>query len=294
MSGSVEVSAGRRAIHHADVATDSPVLAPSRRRAGELLSRPEEASGPMLHVLKEASGSASSATLAELAAEVAVCHTVTSIGSLASTLASEPADASGRKKYRARHFVLDVIGGSLWYLDDSKALIGLGPSGLVDSLAPRAFTLDPASTMAWEEYVDTHDAGERLVFPAGEVSQAWAKLPLPNSTQVFRFKIRLLLSTPVATGTAKLVIGYRDVRPGDALDTAEDGTESIDWTSPGSGVLSDPSSDFARRFRVESGSRLFRLRVARLGTDAGDTLAGPVHFHGLRFEQLSMGQDAHL
>lgn len=256
--------------------------------AGRIYSRSLDTNGDLRHALKEATGASSGETdWKALAARVAVLHVLSSLSTIASTIAAETADTEGRKLYRPGQFVLNKADGGLFYLYDDKAVLSItqGYHTHLDELAAERFI--PTGAADLEQHAGSNGAWNRLVFPDAVTSQAYVTVALPNSAGNYRVRFRIFGSSPASSGTAKLEIGYRDVRPGDTVDSAEDGTVSVDLTSTGAGQLVAPLSDLTSVFRVDAGRRLLRLRIARLGGDAGDTLADDLHIYGLRVEQLS-------
>ena len=259
--------------------------------AGRIYSQALEANGGLYHALKEATGASSGETdWKKLAARVAHIHVVTSITGLQATISGEAADAEGRKLYRPGQLVVALSDGSFQYIYTDGHLLPFSAGYLVDEeLSASRFI--PTGSAALEEHGGTNGAWPRLVLPDAVTSQAFAMITLPNSTQNARLRFRLYGSSPGTTGqVAKLSVGFRDIRPGDTVDSADDDSTAVDWTNPGAGVLGDVLTDLEAPFRVDSGRRMLRVTVTRTGGDGGDTLAADFHLYGLRVEQLNLAQ----
>jgi len=259
--------------------------------AGRTYSRSLDTNGELRHGLKEKTGSSSSETdWKKLAARVAHIHVVTSITGLQATISGEAADAEGRKLYRPGQLVVALSDGSFQYIYTDGHLLPFSAGYLVDEeLSASRFI--PTGSAALEEHGGTNGAWPRLVLPDAVTSQAFAMITLPNSTQNARLRFRLYGSSPGTTGqVAKLSVGFRDIRPGDTVDSADDDSTAVDWTNPGAGVLGDVLTDLEAPFRVDSGRRMLRVTVTRTGGDGGDTLAADFHLYGLRVEQLNLAQ----
>lgn len=259
--------------------------------AGRTYSRSLDTNGELRHGLKEKTGDSSGETdWKKLAVRVAHVHVVSLITGLQATISAEVGDAQGRKLYRPGQFVLALEDGSLQYVYTDGHLLPVNSGLLVEDELPAARFI-PTGSAVLEDYGGTNGAWPRLVLPDAVTSQAYATILLPNRTPNNRLRFRVYGSSSGSVGqVAKLTIGYRDIRPGDTVDSADDASVAVDWTNPGAGALGDATSSLVAPFRVDSGRRMLRIRVTRTGGDAGDTLASDLHLYGLRLEQLSYAQ----
>lgn len=259
--------------------------------AGRTYSRSLDANGELRHGLKEKTGSSSSETdWKKLAARVAHIHVATSFTGLQATISGEAADAEGRKLYRPGQLILGIDAGEMSYLySDGHILPLAAPYIIREDIDVRRFI--PTGSAVIEEHGGTNGAWPRLVLPDAVTSQAFSTIVFPSFTFNGRLRFRIYGSSPGTTGqVAKLTIGFRDIRPGDTVDSADDNAVAVDWTNPGAGALGDALSDLVAPFRVDSGRRMLRVRVSRAGGDGGDNLAADFHLYGLRIEQLNYAQ----
>lgn len=256
--------------------------------AGRTYSRSLDTNGELRHGLKEKTGSSSSETdWKKLAARVAHIHVVTSITGLAAAILAETGDSEGRKLYRPGQFVLNLTDGGLHYIYSDRALLPVTGQTITERIPVGSWI--PTGGAAIEEHAGSNGVWPRCVLPDGSTSALYATVCFHNITNA-RLRFRAFCSSAASSGTAKIRISYRDIRPGDAVDSADDGNTSVDWTCPGAGLLGDVSTNLLSILRVDAGRRMLRLKLERLGGDAGDTLASDLHFYDLRVEQLSVAE----
>lgn len=255
-------------------------------KAGWIVSRSLGTNGEVFHVRKEATGASSAATFADLVVQLAAV-----VWGSPGSMSLDATDSAGRRVLRPRTFILDPGTGGFFYLDDDLNAVGIGvPSIIRDRIAASEFVIASTSPAVMEEVDGTNGPVRRVQFPDGVESEAvaWIDFALPQ--QQFSCRLWLFLWTSAASGNASITIGYRDIRPGDDIDAADDGTIGpLTWTTPGAGKAGVLATDITDLFRIESGYRSYRLRVTRAGDT--DSLNAPLYLLGLRWQQRSQAEE---
>lgn len=256
--------------------------------AGRLYSRTRDDDGGLYHALKEKTGdNAGETDWKKLAVPVAHIHVINGYGEVLS--ATDEPDAVGRRRFRPYQLILSQNTGELFYLNEDAYLTPVRREPR-EELDARRWIGDPATSIVKEEHAGTNGVWDRLVFPDAVTSAAFTMIRHGQGHNNFGFKLDLYFSA-AATGTAKMRLGYRDIRPGDTVDSADDGTLDFDVVVASANVLVQPTTSYISLYRVESGPRMLRLKLSRLGGDAGDTIAGALHFYGARTLQRSEAEE---
>ncbi len=255
--------------------------------AGRSYSRTLDADGGLYHALKEKTGANSSETdWRKMALRLAHLHVINNTSEITAT---DNADAAGRTLRRPYQLVLNQGSGELYFLNEDNGLVPVRREPREEIPVSR-WIGDPSTSIVKEEFVGTNGVWPRLAFPDAVTSAAFATIVYDSSHQNAGIRFNLFCSAS-ATGTAKMRLAYRDVRPGDTVDSADDDHLDFDVVVASAGVLVQPVTSYVSPFRVESGQRLFRLKLSRLGGDAGDTIAGDLYVYGARTWQRSVAEE---
>ena len=153
------------------------------------------------------------------------------------------------------------------WLDASSAIL---PSGAVDSAAQRQL-VEPASERFWYE----------LLFDDASTRYAQWQVALPRNADLQDATITIVWKAAATTGDARWAISYQAVGDGDLWDaeTVAFGTDGQD-TARG---VSEMTNEYSRTatFSGSTGDSL-RIRIARVGDHADDTMSGDARVLGVR------------
>ena len=153
------------------------------------------------------------------------------------------------------------------WLDASSAIL---PSGAFDSAAQRQL-VESASERFWYE----------LLFDDASTRYAQWQVALPQNANLSDATITIVWKAAVTTGNVRWSIGYQAVGDGDDWDA-----ETVSFGTDGEDAAKETAEDMneysrTATFAGATGDAL-RIRIARVGDHADDTMSGDAKVLGVR------------